>query len=372
VTLSQDVLWPPNHKMVEIEATVEVSDICDPNPTWILSSASSNEPDDDNGDGETTGDIDADVGTADEVFDLRAERDGRKTGRIYTICFTASDASGNDSTSCVQVIVPHDKNGAAALAATGTLEPEASEPLISLVLVSTPSRLVSPDIRISDGVNVSEDRAYEFKAPAIDDMEVYVGNTAGALRPLRTERLDVDGDGLVDLALHFGEAELQQILTSSDELDGPVSLHYVAKGENYLVEDVLSLSMDFNLDNARHRDRRDGDIEVADPLPRDAEALSKGSAPARVTQLVGIVPNPFNPSTTVRFELKQAGPVQVVVYNLQGGVVRTLVNEPYGAGEHSVTWNGRDDGGSPVASGTYFVRFISQGVSSTMKAALIK
>jgi hypothetical protein len=110
VTVTPDVLWPPNHRLVDITASVTVADICDPAPTFVLTSITSNEPDNGTGDGDTAGDIrGAALGTPDLSFRLRAERSGKGDGRVYTIVYTASDASGNTATGTAQVRVPHSR-----------------------------------------------------------------------------------------------------------------------------------------------------------------------------------------------------------------------------------------------------------------------
>ena len=111
VTVSPDTLWPPNHKMVDIVATVAVSDICDAAPTVVLTSVTSDEPDDakGGGDGKTVDDIQGtDIGAEDYEFQLRAERAGKGDGRTYTITYTATDASGNSANASATVVVPHD------------------------------------------------------------------------------------------------------------------------------------------------------------------------------------------------------------------------------------------------------------------------
>jgi hypothetical protein len=108
VTLSEDMLWPPNHQLVPVMATVAVTDRCDPAVSFQLVSIASNEPDDGGGDGDTTGDIqDAAVGTPDTTFLLRAERSGGGGGRIYTVVYRATDGSGNSSLAAAFVRVPH-------------------------------------------------------------------------------------------------------------------------------------------------------------------------------------------------------------------------------------------------------------------------
>ena len=110
VSVTPDTLWPPDHKMDDITAAVTVSDNCDPAPTVVISSVSSNEPDDaiGDGDGSTVNDIQgADIGTEDYNFQLRAERDNEGDGRVYTITYTATDASGNSASASATVTVPH-------------------------------------------------------------------------------------------------------------------------------------------------------------------------------------------------------------------------------------------------------------------------
>ena len=64
-------------------------------------------------------------------------------------------------------------------------------------------------------------------------------------------------------------------------------------------------------------------------------------------------PNPFNPETTIGFSLKEAGQVELTVYNMQGQLVRTIVNKHTLAGSHVVKWDGRNDQGLQMPSGAY-------------------
>lgn len=109
VSLDPTVLWPPNHRLVPISASVQVTDICDPNPVVILAAITSSEPDDTTGtgDGSTQGDIQsAEPGSADFSFSLRAERAGSGPGRVYTAAYDAIDASGNQASDAAIVTVP--------------------------------------------------------------------------------------------------------------------------------------------------------------------------------------------------------------------------------------------------------------------------
>lgn len=78
-------------------------------------------------------------------------------------------------------------------------------------------------------------------------------------------------------------------------------------------------------------------------------------------------PNPFNSSTTIRFDIKEAGNVNIKVFDLLGREVATLVNEQLSAGTHSVSWDA-----SGVASGIYLYRIKSGEFSATKKLLLLK
>jgi predicted extracellular nuclease len=105
VQVTPDTLWPANHKYVTVEATVDVFDASG-ETTLTLVSVTSNEPDDGQGDGNTTNDI---VIVDDYTFKLRAERSGSGDGRIYTITYRVTDACGNSTVATATVTVPHSK-----------------------------------------------------------------------------------------------------------------------------------------------------------------------------------------------------------------------------------------------------------------------
>lgn len=108
LSVSPSTLWPPNHRLVPIGATVAATDACDAAPAIQLIAVTSNEPANGLGDGDTGDDIqDAAAGTDDRAFLLRAERSGTGTGRIYTVTYRATDASANVTVVSAQVVVPH-------------------------------------------------------------------------------------------------------------------------------------------------------------------------------------------------------------------------------------------------------------------------
>jgi hypothetical protein len=102
VSLSPNVLWPPNGKLVPITANIHATDACSQNPSITLVSITSSEP--------GTGEIQrANFGTDDLTFSLQAARLGTGPGRVYTITYQATDAVGNSATASGTVTVPHDQ-----------------------------------------------------------------------------------------------------------------------------------------------------------------------------------------------------------------------------------------------------------------------
>jgi hypothetical protein len=83
-------------------------------------------------------------------------------------------------------------------------------------------------------------------------------------------------------------------------------------------------------------------------------------------------PNPFKPSTTIRYSLPRATQVSIVIYDINGRVVRRLVDRIESAGERNAMWDGRDDSGSSVGSGVYLVALEAGGTRLTRKMSLLK
>jgi len=118
------VLWPPEHKYETVSISdfgISVTDTCDPDVNMddiVITSVSSDEPEDapDEGDGSTLEDI---VIKDSQTVDLRAERQGDGNGRVYTISYKVTDASGNTATGSGQAFVPHNKGQEASVVDDG-------------------------------------------------------------------------------------------------------------------------------------------------------------------------------------------------------------------------------------------------------------
>ena len=121
------------------------------------------------------------------------------------------------------------------------------------------------------------------------------------------------------------------------------------------------------------------DIDARDqannPVPITTSAASPvgdgGDLPA-VSALYPNYPNPFNPTTTIMFDLAAPGRVRIDIYSIDGRRVRTLVDDAYAAGRHFEVWNGRDHAGRSVASGTYLFTMEGPRIKQTRRMLLIK
>lgn len=103
-------------------------------------------------------------------------------------------------------------------------------------------------------------------------------------------------------------------------------------------------------------------------------AVADPDLPAVVAsgRLLPAVPNPFNPATTLRFELTKSGPVELTIHSLDGRLVRTVCAETLAAGRYERRWDGRTGSGRPAASGVYLVRLKSSLGSDSQRIVLIK
>ncbi|UCF04395.1 MAG: T9SS type A sorting domain-containing protein, partial [bacterium] len=98
----------------------------------------------------------------------------------------------------------------------------------------------------------------------------------------------------------------------------------------------------------------------------DVPSISKAFA------LYQNVPNPFNPMTTIRFDLPRAVHVKLCVYNVKGELIATLVDRHMTEGGKEVAWSAKDNRGRTVSSGVYFYRLIAGDFMQTRKMVLLR
>ncbi len=107
------------------------------------------------------------------------------------------------------------------------------------------------------------------------------------------------------------------------------------------------------------------------------DSLSAGGdeeipAPATNAILLSNHPNPFNPATTISFELQDGAMVSLTIHDASGRLVRTLVGEQRSAGVHHVLWRGRDEQNKAVSTGVYFSCLVVEGKRDALKMILLR
>lgn len=334
VELNRYILWPPNHKLMTITAAVEVADICDPDPALVLTGITSDEPDNGLGDGDQPNDIQqADFGTEDLTFLLRAERSGSGDGRVYTIVYTVTDESGNATTATVYVEVPFSQAGS-ALAGEGFSpdgegpDPEAAQ--YSLVIAGS----------------------VQLDVEEIIAERVQVGNDVGALLPISSRTLDANADGRTDLEVVFNTPATIELAKASAY---PFWMIYQeADGVSFEVPEVFAAAgLVTGLDSPSPEGPTEGDAAL--PLLRP-------------------VPNPFRTSTRFSYAVSSADAVEsggavsvrIQIYDVAGRQVRSLLDNRQSPGTYTVTWDRRSDDGVAVSSGVYLQRISIGGRSSSV------
>ena len=144
-------------------------------------------------------------------------------------------------------------------------------------------------------------------------------------------------------------------------------------GGGDIVRFVFRVLREFE-DNAR--------FEIADGLVFDPSQLQNPAVVAGVLELQSTprefalrqnFPNPFNPDTTIKYDLAESADVTLQIYNVLGQVIRTLVgSEAQNAGRYQIRWNGMDDRGVPVSSGVYFYQISAGKFQDVRKLMLLK
>ena len=171
--------------------------------------------------------------------------------------------------------------------------------------------------------------------------DIYGNGSGYPGRDLRNGTTDIEARWV-----HWGTMDHAQILTQTWDLHDDHSLGYVQ---------ILPFI------NATH----DGQTTAVDD-PR-----SESTVPVAFG-LFQNAPNPFNPSTVIRFDLTKLIPVQLKVYDISGALVATLLDDHLPAGHHEAVWRGCDDQGRSVPSGMYFYRIVADENIETREMMLIK
>jgi flagellar hook assembly protein FlgD len=168
------------------------------------------------------------------------------------------------------------------------------------------------------------------------------------------------GDGYIGLYIND---QFNQVFTTLD----PIEVTSFPQGSNELklvLLDPVLAPLDPEVSDAI--------TLIWNPISADDELITNTS------RLLGNHPNPFNPSTEISFQISDSSnDAQIEIYNLKGQKVKTfpvILSEVEGLGKkhYSVTWNGTDDAGKPVSSGTYYYSLKQGNITDTKKMVLLK
>lgn len=110
----------------------------------------------------------------------------------------------------------------------------------------------------------------------------------------------------------------------------------------------------------------DGTVNICDTVSVTLEEVPEN------TGMAAAYPNPFNPITTINYQLAKDGMVKIVVYDMLGNKIKSLQSEKQRAGRYNVAWNGLNESGIKVPSGTYIIRMIAGGKQNIQKVMLMK
>jgi len=154
-------------------------------------------------------------------------------------------------------------------------------------------------------------------------------------------------DGIISIASAFDNAKF----------NGTISLGFKLKGTNSVMN-VEMLNADVVVNNV---------FSAAN----SAAGITLKAVPVTYA-LNQNFPNPFNPTTTIEYSIPTSGHVSLVVYNVAGQKVRTLVNDSQSASFYKVVWDGKNDNGMTVGTGMYFYKLVSGNYSKIVKMTLMK
>ncbi len=234
--------------------------------------------------------------------------------------------------------------------------PTSSDELVVPLEVTNTQNLVAMDIPLGFSEGAVLDHV-SF-TDRVKDFEIQIAN------------IDNENHRVVIGLISMVSKELPDLSAGS----GPIAeLHFM------LDHGVTGVELNaIELENPNHsltyyyNDYSSGRPEVQSVHPEFTTQYVTKSAIPTVFSLHQNSPNPFNPTTSIKYDMPKAGDVQIAVFNVLGQRVTDLINGYQEAGSHEVVWNGKDDGGSSVASGIYFYRIKTSEFSDTKKMLLLK
>lgn len=201
--------------------------------------------------------------------------------------------------------------------------------------------------------NFVEVRGYgltvEYDSQLLEFVEPRVDNNILGESGLATPRVISQGDGKVTIAA-----------LGSTASEGDLGLNLVFRSKQEIQDSYIEVT------SGALQDGTYGNNVITTPVSVRIETRPE------VYALQDNYPNPFNPETTIKYQLPEAGQVRLEVYNMLGQVVKTLVDNQFqNAGRYTLQWDATNNSGQPLSSGVYFYRIIAGGEFQSHKKMLL-
>jgi hypothetical protein len=184
--------------------------------------------------------------------------------------------------------------------------------------------------------------------------QIYIKESAGVTPPISITYCNIEG----------GWPGIGNMDVDPDFID--------AANRNYLLKptSVCINAGDPALTDVEDGTRSDIGAKLASPYPVAVAEPAVETLPTALSLMNA--PNPFNPITTIHYALPNASDVRIVIHNVMGQAVRTLVDSRVSAGRHEVIWDGRDMAGRSVGSGVYLYRLTTPGKTLVKRMLLVR
>ena len=206
-----------------------------------------------------------------------------------------------------------------------------------------------------DGTSTIDIGVYEYGAPQLGKIAGYITSTEDS-SPVDYVFIKIDNQAdIFTFADSAGYFEIQLP-------EGNYDLY----AKRVFYDDTIIYNID-----VQNETTSQVNFNMIDILPPVSNDISTSNAIANEITSTNY-PNPFNPTTTISFEIPSDGKVDVSIYNLKGQKVKTLQNDFLRAGNHSLIWDGKDDSGESTSSGLYFYRIKTPKLTTTKKIILMK
>ncbi len=205
-------------------------------------------------------------------------------------------------------------------------------------------------------------RANPFLYPGIDLYQLYPGADV--------VNLPAHGSGPeTDFDMQINERTVSFINKSVD-----ASLFYWTFGDGGVSNEFQPTHtyQDYGVYTVTLRASNDASMMGLQSTDRVVSVPSPDKVVAKTFVLEQNFPNPFNPETTIRYELTRDADVQILIYDVLGRMVKTLVDQRQPAGRHTVQWNGKDDHEQVAASGLYVYMLKTESLSMSKKLLLVR